>query len=124
MTPTEFFNQPTVVPPVQQPHQINPFSQPNSNQNQQNQPFPYSSNNNQNNQPIQPRGEFLGSMHNVNQPPLSSVQFGSGPSGQPQWPSQGLGNLGWNNNGQIVVGQSQNPQPVSFTYLFDVIKQI
>lgn len=117
LTPSEIFNQPQ-VPPVQQPHQVNPFSQPNVNQNmnlnqQQQQPFPYNQNN-QNGQPIQNRGEFLGSMHNVNQPPLSSVQFGSGPSGQPLWPTQGLGNLGYSNNGQIMVGQPPVPQPVSY----------
>jgi hypothetical protein len=118
-TPTEIFNS-QQVPPVQQPQQVNPFSQPNNNNNnnnpnfnvnqqqQQQQPFPYTSN--QNGQPIQGRGDYLGSMHNVNQPPLSATQFGNGPSGQPLWPSSGLGNVGWNNGGQVVVG---GQQPVS-----------
>lgn len=116
LTPSEIFNAPTVVPPVQQPHQVNPFSQPNNpnfNPNQQNQPFPYSPTNTQNGQPIQGRpGDYLGTMHNVNQPPLSVVQFGNTPSGQPQWPSSGVGNVGWNNNGQVMVGQPPVPQPV------------
>ena len=40
MTPTEFFNQATFVPPVQQPHQVNSFSQPNNQNNQNFNPQP------------------------------------------------------------------------------------
>jgi hypothetical protein len=106
LTPSEIFNSQggTVVPPVQQPHQVNAFANPgNPNLNpslqQQQQQFPYPNNPNYQvqNQGRLPDGTLvnLGTMHNVNQPPLSSVQFGNTPSGQPQWPSSGLGNVGW-----------------------------